>query len=318
MAAATQAPAQIGPKSESVNGDSNQRQAGNSPARKAQPNAPAKSGKLLQVSLGYSLVLPDGWTSQESEEGVMLLPPGVRYDSNRNDNPEAYILTVRPDYDPREEAQVVEQLSAAVAQGGGSGGKREALTLGSRKGAAYRWDFRDPTTGTPAAFDILLAPEGSKVIVLMAAGERARVRAQDQTVRQILSSLAFVATAAAGANDSLADDTPLAQRWLAKLRGKLVRQFWASQGMSSDKRHMLAADGTYSYKSSSMVSVDVGGASGLSTGRDDTTGRWRIRDISGQVYLEVQLNNGRVNRMRITQDNRNWYLNGEKAFAVDP
>ena len=287
------------------------------------PSSPASRdvpppGKLLHVSLGYTLLLPQGWTSQESEDGVMLLPAGVRYDPNRNDNPEAYIITVRNDYDPREEAQVVEQLSAAVTQSGGTGGKRESVTFGARRGAAYRWDFRDPTSGKPAALDILIAPEGNKVVLLMAAGERARVRAQEKTARQVLSSVTFVSPAAADPNQPLADNTPLAQRWLAKLRGKVVRQFWASQGMSSDKRHMLGSDGSYSYKSSSMVSVDAGGASGLSTGRDASTGRWRIRDISGQVYLEVRLNNGQVNRMRITQDNRNWYLNGEKAFAVDP
>jgi hypothetical protein len=116
----------------------------------------------------------------------------------------------------------------------------------------------------------------------------------------------------------LADPTPLAQRWLTKLRGKVVRQFWASQGMSSDKRHLLNADGTYAYKSASMVSVDAGGASGLSTGRGNTAGRWRIRDDAGKVFLEVTYTNGEVKRMRITEDNRNWYLNGEKAFAVAP
>ena len=71
-------------------------------------------------------------------------------------------------------------------------------------------------------------------------------------------------------------------------------------------------------KSSSMVSVDVPGASALSTGGDDSTGRWRVRDLSGEVFLEVRYNNGNVRRMPITEDNRNWYLNGEKAFAVDP
>jgi hypothetical protein len=104
----------------------------------------------------------------------------------------------------------------------------------------------------------------------------------------------------------------------------MIRQMWASQGMSSDKRHYLNADGTYSYKSSSMVSINVGpyggapDASALSTGRDASTGRWRIRDLGGQVALQVQYANGETRLFKITQDARNWYLDGEKAFAVDP
>ncbi|MEO5952686.1 MAG: hypothetical protein ABIQ44_09500, partial [Chloroflexia bacterium] len=109
-----------------------------------------------------------------------------------------------------------------------------------------------------------------------------------------------------------------AQQWLQKVRGRMIRQFYASAGMSSDKYHYTNADGTYVYRSSSMVSVDVSGASALSTGKGANTGRWMIRDVNGNVFLQVTYSNGETNMMRITQDARNWYLNGEKAFAVDP
>jgi hypothetical protein len=116
----------------------------------------------------------------------------------------------------------------------------------------------------------------------------------------------------------LADNTPLAQQWLQKLRGKMIRQFYASQGMSSDKRHYLNADGTYSYRRNSMVAIDVPGASASSIGNNNSAGRWRIRDVGGQVMLEVHYNSGETGQFRITQDARNWYLDGEKAFAVEP
>jgi hypothetical protein len=67
-----------------------------------------------------------------------------------------------------------------------------------------------------------------------------------------------------------------------------------------------------------MVSVDVPGASASSTGRDGVQGRWRISEANGNVFLLVQLASGETRQYRITQDARNWYLNGEKAFAVDP
>lgn len=276
------------------------------------------TGELVQTSLGYSFRLPTGWTSKESTDGVMLLPGGVSFDPNRVDNSEVYLLALRDDYDPREESQVVQQLSSAVAKSGGRGGERQAMIFGPRPGASYCWDLRDPKSDGVTAFDIHLATEGRRAFVMIAAGEKTRVRSNDISVHQILSSMAFAAAKTAETGGPLADATPLAQRWLNKLRGKLVRQFWASQGMSSDKRHWLNADGTYAFKSSSMVSVDVSGASALSTGRDDSTGRWSIRDVSGKVFLEVRYNNGNIRRMPITEDNRNWFLNGEKAFAVDP
>jgi hypothetical protein len=73
-----------------------------------------------------------------------------------------------------------------------------------------------------------------------------------------------------------------------------------------------------------MVSIDVGSygnapdASALNTGPGANTGRWRIKDLGGQVVLQVQYANGQTRLFRITQDSRNWYLDGEKAFAVDP
>jgi hypothetical protein len=273
-------------------------------------------------SLGFSLQLPPGWSGTEAPDSALLLPSGVTFDPKRLDNPEVYIAALRNDYTPQDEAQTVAQFSAAISRDqpvSNRNGQREPATFGTRSGSIYRWDIRGRDTGRLVAFDIYLAPEGPRAYVIVAAGEQSLVRSRDSEVRQILSSMAPTqVNTAANNNAPLADSTPLAQRWLAKLRGKMIRQFWASQGMSSDKRHLLAADGTYSFRSSSMVSVDVSGASALSTGKDNTTGRWRIRDSGGQLYLEVTYNNGTVSRMPITENGQNWFLNGEKAFAVDP
>lgn len=280
------------------------------------------TGTPYRHPLGFSLQLPPGWTGTESPDSALLLPAGVTFDAQRQNNPEVYLAMMRNDYTPQDEAQTVAQFSAAISRdqpASGRNGQREAATFGSRPGSIYRWDILGRTTGQPVAFDIFLATEGQRAFLIVAAGERATIRSRDAEVRQILASMAPTQALAVPASGSpLADATPLAQRWLGKLRGKMVRQFWASQGMSSDKRHMLAADGTYSFRSSSMVSVDVSGASALSTGKDNSTGRWRIRDSGGQVFLEVTYNNGNVSRMPITENGQNWFLNGEKAFAVDP
>lgn len=280
---------------------------------------------------GYSLRLAPGWTATDNPDGIILLPAGANFEAGRSDNAEVYIAMVRDGYSPAEEAKLVQELSAAFTQGAGSvqrNGVREPMSFGGKQGAAYRWDIRDPKLGRNVAFDIFGAPEGGRYFAMISVGTAERVRQREGEVRQMMASMAFEApkplaakpSAAGGALAAgpMADTTPLAQQWLQKLRGRMIRQMYVYSGMSSDKYHYINADGSYVYKSSSMVSVDVSGASGMSSGGAANRGRWKIRDVGGQVFLEVQYQNGESRMMPITQDARNWYLNGEKAFAVDP
>jgi hypothetical protein len=275
--------------------------------------------QMHRNAAGFNLQLPAGWTAAEKPEGSLLLPPGVNYDPNRNDNPEIYIAMAKDGYSPAEEATFAKQLSSAFTQGGGQvtrAGVRESLNYGGRPGMVYRWDVRDPRLGRTLAFDLFGIPEGNRIFVLISVGDATRVRPREAEVRQMLGSMR-VETPKPLAPGPLSDSTPLAQQWLAKLKGKLVRQFHNYSGMSSEKFHYLNADGTYVYKSTSMVSVDVAGASGMSAGSNANTGRWRIREQGGELALEVRFNNGETRLMPITQEGRNWYLNGEKAFAVE-
>lgn len=276
----------------------------------------AGTGPTVKVGSDHTLRLPSGWTSTETPDGVLLLPAGVSFAPDRDDNPEVYLVASRDDYDSNGESQVARQLGASITQRGGSGGHRQPLTFGTRRGAAYRWDIAHQRTGQPLAFDVYVAAEGSHAFVLIAIGDPTRIRAQDSALRQILASAAAAAPVVASGG-SLGDSTPLAQRWINKLRGQTVRQFWASQGMSSDKKHWFNADGSYAFRSDSMVSVSVPGAGALATDGDNTRGRWRIVDQGGQVSVEIRTRNGQVRRLRITEDERHWYLNGEKAYVTD-
>gem|GEM_PF-1072027 len=283
-------------------------------------NRESAAGNLYRHAMGYSLRLAPGWTATENPDGIILLPAGVSFEAGRSDNPEVYIAMVKDGYSPAEEAKLVQGLSAAFTQGTGTvqrSGVREAMSFGARQGSAYRWDIRDPKLGRNVAFDIFGAADGARYFAFISVGTAERVRQRESEVRQMMASMTFEAPKVA-AGGALADATPLAQQWLQKLRGRMIRQMYAYSGMSSDKYHYINADGSYVYKSSSMVSVDVAGASGMSAGGNANRGRWKIRDVSGQVFLEVQYQSGETKMMRITQDERNWYLNGEKAFAVDP
>ena len=120
----------------------------------------------------------------------------------------------------------------------------------------------------------------------------------------------------------LADDTPLAQMWLAKLRGKAIRQFIRGGGVG-ERRHLLKADGGYEYSSNFAASADVGpfgeapSASASVTSRKARAGRWRIVDRSGAAFLQVTSEDG-VRLFALTQGEGAWFLDGEKAFAAEP
>jgi hypothetical protein len=260
---------------------------------------------------GFAIQPAAGWRAENNAEGVLLVPAGAVA------NEEVYVAAIQDGYSPDEEINTVRQLSSAFLQNGAQV-RRSAERQTFAGGAAYYWELLDPATRRAVGLKIYFTPAGTRANVLIAYGLVERLAARDADVRQMLGSLRAVAARPAPGGGALADSSPAAQQWLAKLRGKMIRQFHAYSGMSSDKRHMLNADGSYWFKSSSMVSVDVPGASGMSSGRGAHQGRWQIREMGGDVYLMIAYNDGDRGQYKLTADGRNWYMNGEKAFAIDP
>jgi hypothetical protein len=280
-------------------------------------------GRRHRHESGFGLMLPSGWTAQDNPQGTILIPAGVTYDPSRNDNPEVYVAGVHDAVDPAGERQLVQELSSAFLTSGVEltrAGDRQQVAQG---GAVYHWEYRTPRYPTTVGLKIYVAAAAARTFVVLGAGEAQRVNSRDLPLREILTSMDFQQPKMPEAGP-LADNTPQAQEWLQKLRGKVIKQFSGGGGMSAEKTRFLAADGTYSMKSSSVVSIDVGPyggaptASASSIGRNSQTGRWKIRDENGRIFLQIWTGDGQVLMLPITRDSRNWYLNGEKAFAVNP
>lgn len=263
--------------------------------------APA-GGAAHRHASGFSVEPPAGWTATDKDQAVLLQPPDGVAD-------EIYMALVQEGYNAAEESAAVRQLSEmflAKAASVRRSGDREAIP----GGAAYHWELVHPETRQMAGLSIYVAARGSRAHLVVAAGPVDRVRARQPLLGPLVQSIRYTAPPA-GATSALT------RQWDQKLRGKVVRQFWASQGMSTDKKHFLYADGSYAFSSSSMVSVDVAGASGGSYGKDDQRGRWSIVERGGAPYLQIVYNSGESRLLAITADATNWYLNGEKAFAVE-
>jgi hypothetical protein len=264
--------------------------------------APA-GGAVHRHANGFSVQPPAGWSATDKDQGVLMQPPGAAPE-------EVYIALIQEGYSPQEEASSVRQLSEAFLKNATSvqrAGDREPFP----GGAAYHWEVVNPQTRQLVALSIYVAPNGPRAHLIVAAGPAANVRAQLPALVPVVQSIRYQPAPPAPLSN-------VTRPWDQKLRGKVVRQFWASQGMSSDKKHYLNADGSYRYWSNSMVSVDVPGASAGSVGKNNQTGRWSIVERAGAPYLQVTYTSGESKLFAITQDATNWYLNGEKAFAVEP
>lgn len=260
------------------------------------------TGPIHRHANGFSVQPPAGWSATDKDQGVLMKPPGAAAE-------EVYFALVQEGYTPQEEIASVRQLSEAFLKNTTSvrrAGDREAFSGGS----AYHWEVINPQTRQLVALSIYVVPNGSRANVIIAAGPAENVRAQQPALIPVAQSIRYQPPPPGVMSG-------VTRPWDQKLRGKVVRQFWASQGMSSDKKHYLNADGSYAFWSSSMVSVDVPGASAGSFGKDNQRGRWSIIERAGAPYLQVTYNSGESKLFAITQDSTNWYLNGEKAFAVE-
>jgi hypothetical protein len=272
-------------------------------------------GAVHRHVTGLGLRLPPSWSAQDQAEAVHIVPSGV--DANA-DLTELYVAATQEGYSSVQEAQFVQALSAGFVGSGGklvSSGDREIFTAGNRAASLYTWEVADASQ-KQYLLRLYLSPEGSRAFVVVAAGPLDLVRSRDSALRQILTSMTFDAPAIA-AGSALADGTPLAQKWLAKLRGKTVKQFISGGGAAGEKVLVLGSDGAYSFRGSVAIAADVPGVSVSSIGRKSTSGRWHIGESSGRAFLQLVNENGEQQLLSLTMDDRNWYLNGEKAFAVD-
>ncbi len=270
------------------------------------------AGTLHRHVTGLAVRLPATWTAQDDTGAVVLVPPGA-------DTTEVYVAVTQTGYSSADESQFVEALSAGFMQRGVqvvAAGERETFTAGARPASRYTWEMVDPAAQKRYVLRLYRSSAGSRAFVIVAMGPADVVRSCDANLRQVLAGMDF-ATPEISAGAPLADATPLAQQWLAKLRGRVVKQFISGGGAAGQKVLSLASDGTYSFRSSVAIAADVPGVSASATGRKATARRWHIAERNGRAFLQLVDENGETQLLSLTVDSRNWYLNGEKAFAVD-
>ena len=237
---------------------------------------------------------------------------------------------VKDPTDPRFLKELQDQMASSGAQV--EKFDTEAFRAAQGPGVILSWDFRSPK-GQPLRFRTYLVGANNQTLVLTAVGQRAPLAARDPVLRQIAASLdlgaaakpaAAEAAAADPAAKDLRADTPVAKSWDQRLRGKLLTQVsgnvGSSGGYTSTKRILLHPDGRFDYYSSSLVTVDVPGASGNSGGTKNKTGRWRVVSRGDLPILEMRPEGETPMYGALSyQDGKPFLLLGNvRTFVTDP
>src|SRR4051812_27849759 len=183
------------------------------------------TGVVHRHVTGLGVRLPLNWSVEDQPEAIILSPPGAGA-------AEIYVAVSQTGYSIADERQFVEQMSAGFMRRGAQlvrPVEREAFTAGARPAALHIWGVVGAATEKRYGLRMYLSSMGSRAFAIVAMGPADLVRSHDSELRQVLSGMDFAAyEMPAGA--PLADGTPLAQQWLAKLRGKAVKQFISGGG----------------------------------------------------------------------------------------
>lgn len=154
---------------------------------------PPKLEKPRKHGIGLIYAIPKDWRVEEGAEAVMLLPPGVMVDPEKEDNPEVIVAEIAEGLNGPEDAGIADELKA---RWGAMNVEllrepvKEVFSAPGRPGAIYTLDLRKGTKNMRVRAFYVLAK--GKLLCLTASGDLARVTAREPALRVIAGSLDFV------------------------------------------------------------------------------------------------------------------------------
>lgn len=125
------------------------------------------------------------------------------------------------------------------------------------------------------------------------------------------------------------DQSPAAQAWIQKLRGKRVTYMssYTSRGTAGDDGYIsgggysdrfdafLCSDGRFLYRTKSRTTIDDG-AFGSSASQGGLTGRWRIVTQGDQAAIEYRTTDGQQDYVRLGFQDGKTYWDGKRVFVT--
>ncbi len=272
--------------------------------------APLSAADPQRLPSGLEFHLPAGWQINVSGQGAVLIPPGHDRES------ELYFTGLSADLVSIDDSKA---LTAEVVQFFPNlkptpTGAPVAFTAAGGKGMAHTFD--GSFSGITAKVKLyLVALPGHGAAALAAVAKSELLQSRTPALNALAASFRFPAS-----------PTPAAPRannlWTQRLNDKKLVQFSGyssggnSGGMNSQKTLYLSADGTYSFRSSSSISIDVSGASASSGGRQANQGRWRVVEQAGEATLELTSPQNGIEKIKLTLQGTQTFLNGRRWFVT--
>jgi hypothetical protein len=153
-----------------------------------------KLGKTQRHPFGLTYALPKNWIVENGATSVLLLPPGVKVDAEREDNPEVYSMALIEDFASPEDPLMIDGFRRNISAPGLRfirDGERELLSLPGKPGLAYTWEFEHPKLKVPYRVKLFAMSRKNRLIGLTCTGRQERVAARDSELRAVAYSMDY-------------------------------------------------------------------------------------------------------------------------------
>ncbi len=274
---------------------------------------------------GFGFDAPPGWSVRPESDGQFLLaPPGA------DSQAEGYVLGhigglafARVD-DPAF-ARATDDEMAQLLPFLRRTGEPEKVAIPFGPAIALTYAGATPTgVALRARAYVTLFADGA--ILLLAFGRQEMLVKREADLMALLATVRRAAAppaAAVPAGGKTDDGSAMARQWAQRLAGMKLTHLesyssGSAGGYSSRVEAILTADGRYSYRSSSSVSVNVEGASGSSGGRHGSEGRWRVVSRGGRAFLELTPDGGTPELLELVNREGKTYIGGRRYFVTEP
>jgi len=277
---------------------------------------------------GVRIPIPAGWTTLPSEGNVLLKAPGAGAIEFvvAGSGPAGELGDLESDAALSKVGDMVSKLGGEVQPIGQP--RRIAAKLG--KGVTFA--FKGDQNGMELGIRLWLVVRGGNQFTVIAVAPPDRLAKLAPTLDTMFAGTTPVETGSAGNGNTgapvagasailPAKASEAAKAWATRLGGSHVvlerTNFRNGSGSTVRIDFDFAAAGTFAAKVRSTVSLNVGGAfagSGVSDKTETGTGRWRLIEQTGGVFLELD-EAGKKSRFRLEMKGGHVCLDG-RAVTV--
>ncbi|MEP6535389.1 MAG: hypothetical protein ABJF23_08745 [Bryobacteraceae bacterium] len=282
----------------------------------------AQPQSLQKLAGGVEFHSPAQWQTKISGDAAVVAPPDAKLMPDQSPA-ELYIVSLLAGVKDLKDPRLGELLEGKYLPAGTKKALAAPKQFQAKGGVGYLHVYEFQQQGTKGRLDVYTVefPQGG-VAAVIAAGTSELIAGRFAPVATMAASLSRAAAAASSAPAPAgSDDSPAVRQWDQRLRGKKMVQMssyssGSSGGSSSSRAIALAADGTYTYRSSSSVSIYVDGANGGSNGQKSDAGTWRLYEQAGNVILEMKSSKGETSTGVLTSNGTKTLLNNVRWFVV--